>query len=160
MRDDVLIVQNHVQLPIFQISPEDGPLRSHPLLKDAPMDNLSGSSLTTFYPSLAKLINGDMAERTKVRLPLFDMHRYPIIIPYEFNSWRIVLNLVALLMLLPFSQTCGEVTICGKGYECPNRVCSVRSPQLQDPSSLTVHCSPPHLRDSICPPRIFSNMLR
>ncbi|KAL5262358.1 hypothetical protein ACHWQZ_G007918 [Mnemiopsis leidyi] len=47
------------------ISPEDGPLRSHPLLKDASMENLSGSSLTTFYPSLAKLINGDMAERSK-----------------------------------------------------------------------------------------------
>ena len=29
---------------------------------------MSGSSLTTFYPSLAKLINGDMTERTKVRL--------------------------------------------------------------------------------------------
>ena len=68
-------------IPIFQISPEDGPLRSHPLLKDASMENLSGSSLTTFYPSLAKLINGDMAERSKVRIFRFGMRRQSVIMP-------------------------------------------------------------------------------
>ncbi|XP_063680336.1 histone deacetylase 4-like isoform X5 [Bolinopsis microptera] len=49
----------------MQISTDDSALRSHPSLKDATMESMSGSSLTTFYPSLAKLINGDMTERTK-----------------------------------------------------------------------------------------------
>ena len=77
----ILVVGIIKQSPTFQISPEDGPLRSHPLLKDASMENLSGSSLTTFYPSLAKLINGDMAERSKVRIFRFGMRRQAAIIP-------------------------------------------------------------------------------
>ena len=50
---------------MFQIAPDDGLIRSHPLLKEAAIESRN-SSFTSFYPSLAKLINSDSSERPKV----------------------------------------------------------------------------------------------
>lgn len=49
---------------LLQISPEE--IRGHPLFKDGALDSLAGSSFNTFYPSLAKLMNGDTVDRNKV----------------------------------------------------------------------------------------------